>query len=442
MDYAIKKDNMYESITFYCEVIQTEGKAAISLCGRVLGADSFVVLKTISGANSITDTSVYSDYIELKLTSKKPFDYTLAGINARYRDKRKIEDFLYEISYGKTDYDYAYAHFDPVISGGCSSVRNGSFFGRNFDWLYNNQVQFVVHTPKSLHTHEVLGVSGIIPGVEKSNVDDTNIMIDGVDMFKLVPFYLLDGINECGVFCTHNVVPLDDEDEPTMEIVAPDELYRVPIPMLPRFILDRFGTADEALEFIREHVTLYFTDTMISAGYQSHFMLGDALNTYIIEFFNNEMKTIKSNYITNFNIIGVNFDENNFILYPPSHSGINKYGSGLERWNIISSKYVASNTKEGMDNLMDSINYSLCYSEPFWYSEIVKMDDDEGNKITVDTPSELCTDAKETVIEKYNNRSRNNPEVWITCHSSIYDLTNKLLYIRNQENEKQFIFKL
>lgn len=441
MEYAIKNTNgQYESIEFNSFIIQTEGKGIITLQSK-LDNNKFADCFKITAINHVTKLDI--PIASLKLVSAKPFDYTIPFINPRYYNKNKIEDFLYEITYGNIDYEYAYEYFKPGFSG-CSSIRNCNWFGRNFDWKYDNQVQFIVHTPQSLHHHGVLGVSGIIPGIDKSNVDQNSIIIDGVDMFKLVPFYLLDGINDCGLFCSHNLVPLDNETLPTIEITAlKEEKYRVCIPMLVRFILDKFSQAQEAIDFIKNYVTLYFSDEMIDSGYQSHFMIGDKNHTYIIEFINGEIKIINAQYITNFQIYNVQFDKTNKIIYPtPTQSGINKFGFGLERWDIITDNYRKANTKQGMEYLLNLIKYSNCYTEDFWISELVKCDDDYRNIITVDSIKDDCSEAILESIENYQTRDRDNPKCNITCHSSIYDIKDKVLYIKNQENDTEYSFKL
>lgn len=442
MERAIKnKSGQYESIEFSSLVIQTKGKSTITLKAK-LGDNEFSDYTMLPSSNKVTKLDLPIGVI-FKLVSKHPFSYDVPFI-PKYHNKQKIEDFLYEITYGNLDYEYAKQNMICPF-GGCSSVRNGCFFGRNFDWLYNNDVQFIVHTPPSLDYYGTIGIAGIVPGITKSTADQVDITFDDKDMFKLLPFYLLDGINERGVFCTHNIVPLDNEESPTLEIPAKkEEKERIQIGMLVRYVLDKFASATEAINYITNYVTLYFPGGIIGAGYQSHFMIGDSSRTYIVEFINGEICIKQFNYITNFTISGVTFNKDNTIIYPlPSESGINKYGFGLERWDIIANNYKTSNTKEGMENLLELIKYSHGYEEPFRYSELVQhSDDDEGNPITVDTPPELCTGSKEATIEMYENRDRDHPNSWITCHSSLYDLKCKKLYVKNQEEDYEFEFNI
>lgn len=76
-------------------------------------------------------------------------------------------------------------------------------------------------------------------------------------MYKLVPFQLVDGINDAGLVINMNVVPrqdLDNEHYPDVELdrntnkyIYPiggqqDEKVRISIMMLPRFVLDTFSS--------------------------------------------------------------------------------------------------------------------------------------------------------------------------------------------------------
>lgn len=442
MDYAVKNNGQYESIVFNSWIIQTHGRNQITLQAKI-DDNQFADYKVIPAANTVTklDIPIPAD---LRLVSKYNFDYTIPFVPIKYFEKHIIEDYLYDITYGKIDYDYAYENFNPSNSGGCSSIRNGCLVGRNFDWLYDQEVQFVVHTPTSFNSYAVLGVASIIPGVNKNNAGNSEIIIDGLDMHKMIPFYLVDGINERGVFCNMNIVPLDNKTDPTQYFIAnKEELHVVCAQMLPRFILDRFATAKQAVDYIVDYVTVYFTDSMLSSGYQCHLMIGDCSSNYIVEFINGEVKVICSNYMTNFNIDGVQFDKYHKIIYPPTQYGMDQYGAGLERWDIIADNYGNSNNYDGMRSLLEKLCFSNAYNdEAFWYSELVKGTDDDGGVITADTPPEKCQTLKALALQQFDEKDRDDPKVWITCHASIYDINRKVLYIRNQENKTDYTFNI
>lgn len=445
MEYAIMKDGRYESIEFNSDAVQTYGMGAISLLARVDGEDFAFHCNIRTTSNAVTKLS-FPNSVTLKLVSDKPFEYAVPGVEPTYSDKSEVEPYLYTIDYGNIDYEYASNYFEsdaPVSFGGCSAVRKGNLFGRNFDWVYNNQVQFVVSTPRSRRRHAVIGVAGIVPGIEQSNVGEDEILVDGFRMFKLVPFHLLDGINDAGLFCTHNIVPLDYKDDPTKEVRAlKEERHRVCVPMLPRFILDHFSSVDDAFRYIRDYTTVYFSNTMLSSGYQSHFMVGDGKRTVIMEFIEGRLCAVKSDYITNFNITGVRFNDDGTVKYPPTYSGIDKFGFGLERWNMIAKGVGGVKGHDGLRGLLDAIKFSNMYGEPFWYSELVRGIDDDGNEITVDTDPSICVNAREKMRRDYAERSRDTGKVWITTHSSVYDIKAKTLSVANQEGLAEYVFVL
>lgn len=442
MEYAIKRNGYYESVEFQSDVVQTQGRGSI-LVEIKLSGNEFARYRTIFYPNVVTRLDMPDDVI-FRLRSHLPFNYTVPGYNPHYYDKKKVGDYLYEITYGKTDYDYAYENFIPAEVAGCSSIRNGAMFGRNFDWKYDKHVEFVVHTPSSLERYGTLGIASIIPSITTDNAGNATITYEGKDMHKLLPFYINDGINERGLFCTHNVVPLDDEDDPTVEIAARiEERARVCIQMLPRFILDRFASASDAIRYVRDYVTLFFPDEMITDWkYQSHFLIGDARQNYVVEFKEGRMKVIPAPYITNFPISEVAFAEDGTVQYPPTEYGMHPLGMGLERWNIIADGYANAGTKAGMEALLDSLKYSNTYGEPFWCSEIVGMDDDYEEVITVDTNPEDCTESISLMREYYEERSRTTANCWITCHSAIYDMAHRRLYVKSQEGDVEYQFSL
>lgn len=65
----------------------------------------------------------------------------------------KKDDFLYQVSYADIDYDYAKEYFknnNPIPGNiGCTSIRKGNFFARNYDWYYNNQPTVVIQMSAS-----------------------------------------------------------------------------------------------------------------------------------------------------------------------------------------------------------------------------------------------------------------------------------------------------
>ena len=60
----------------------------------------------------------------------------------------KVQDYLYEINYND-EFDWEYgqgfltSRYANANAGKCSSVRNGNFVGRNYDWYYDEASDFI-----------------------------------------------------------------------------------------------------------------------------------------------------------------------------------------------------------------------------------------------------------------------------------------------------------
>lgn len=144
----------------------------------------------------------------------------------------QVEPYLYDIWYDTLDYKYAYDYYSSADAGygtgACSAVRNGNFFGRNYDWTYDNNAEFIVHTDAEDGRHAVLGTAASIPGLTDEFVRSGTSSI----LYKLVPFQLVDGINDAGLVINMNVVPrqdLDKEHYPDVELDRNTNKYIYPI---------------------------------------------------------------------------------------------------------------------------------------------------------------------------------------------------------------------
>ena len=78
----------------------------------------------------------------------------------------KVKDYLFEAHYDKLNYTKANIYFKnkqaEVPIAGCSSVRQGNFYGRNLDWFYSEQADIIVHTPRVGGHYANIGVASSI----------------------------------------------------------------------------------------------------------------------------------------------------------------------------------------------------------------------------------------------------------------------------------------
>lgn len=362
-----------------------------------------------------------------------------------YTNLKYLNPFLYEITYDDIDYEFGkqYMKEELLDSGKCTAVRKGNFYGRNFDWYYDNEVSFVVHMNHTRNRYASIGVacsSRLTRDIVENHKDN--------DYYKVLPFLTVDGINEWGLVCNDNVIPIGDLGYVTG--TNPSAKETMPDIMLVRFILDHFKTATEAVNYVKNNVNVYSTHYgNVNQGV--HIMVADKDNTYIIEFINNEcvVKEVSDKpYMTNFYL---NVDGG--IWTSDGHADYDKltdYASGAERYNLIVDKYSSLSTLNDMKSLMkNDLKYTNAYTSvgtsDIWPSEFVHdytpliygnltIHDakDLLDGITTEKTEKLSM-LLNRVKELYENRNRFDNATWLTAHTSIFDIENKKLYITVQE---------
>lgn len=357
-----------------------------------------------------------------------------------YSRLENVRPYLYEAWYDKLDYDAAYAWFStkqpPVAAGACSSFRIGNTFARNFDWLYDRGAEFVVHTRCKDGRFATTGVASALPGMFDEVARDRM----RTALFSYLPFTIVDGFNEAGVYISTNIVP-NERGNNNYRTPTGESLTTICTAMLPRFILDSFDSALSAVYWLDEHATMFPSKTLLAKGYHQHFLLADAEYTLALEFIDGEFivvdapgDTVKG--ITNFHVVDVTFNADGTVYTPadvPTHTpttenGLTPHGMGLERWNIM-----AGFTGTDARDLLDALRYTKAYPTatasaiPAWLTEFV-----DGNR-TVDSPASDFAHALQVAGELYANRKRDG-QTWHTVHSSVYDMENQLLHLQVQED--------
>lgn len=344
----------------------------------------------------------------------------------------KVDDYMYNIVYNEIDRAYAKEfirnnYFN--IAGACSSVRKGNFFGRNYDWKYDNTAYYIVNV-----THEAAKYSSIgIAGGFSRMTNDFAESGETSDLYRVLPYATLDGINEKGVVANINVVPAGDKGRTTGTTPTGEHRETLCQMSLVRYVLDNFATAQDAVDDIVAHVSVY-APNVAGAG-ELHLMIADANNTFVIEFINNQtvVRDMESyydgrTYMTNFYLDGTTVNSDNHINF----SSVTDYGSGLERYNIISDGFNNINSVATMTELMTSLNFTNAYqsnTSPAWNTEFVS----EEMGLTVHSASSDFEPIVNAAIAGFADATRNG-KYWITCHTSVYDIQAKKMYLIFQEN--------
>ena len=354
--------------------------------------------------------------------------FTFASCSTVHTDPVKVDDYLYEISYSDFDFDDLSSIADRIFlkkgnkpSASCSAVRKDTLFGRNFDWAYDEMPEFIIRTEATPERYASIGIASPIGVFKEKQVD----RLLGKLLLKALPIFTVDGINEKGVACCVNVVPPGDCGYTLNTNPAGKHLCA---PLIVRLVLDKAGSAKEAIELVRDRNI--YTTLMDKLQTEYHFMISDSTDNYVVEFVDNRMVVLEGEEIMT-----------NFYLARPD----TPHGMGHERYEKIRAGYDSVCGIEDMSNLMRSVWYTGAYDEsqdPLWLSDLCSPI--EHKDLTVQEISEnpeKFIEVFKKKVEKFKNRSRDAETLEETvCHSvhtSIYDIKNKVLVISAQESGRE-----
>ena len=383
----------------------------------------------------------------------------------------KDGEMHYLIDYGWIDYRNAYDYFlknyyknnqnDAVsfVGGGCSVVSDGQFIGRNYDWYYDHHAVFTIHTDASNGKHEVFGNVATVPGLTEEFVQSRKYS----ESYKLLPFFLLDGFNDAGLFCEMNILiggqTVNGHVADTSEGTTPTEELRdkVCTLMLIRYILDNFSSVQDVIENLPKYTSVYSASNPKVSG-EFHLMLKDSVDVYVLEFIPNaetglmEMVFINSAddpIMTNFYKYNSRRDVDGHIDY----TSLTRYAEGIERYNIAADALADEviNSIGDMNHIMyDLMKYTQAYTiddiNDAWLSEFVGVtkigetiydittDDVVNDKSKVEPLYRYCQSL-------YENRTRDVSNTWQTVHCAVYDLENGVMCLTVQENGTPKMYK-
>ena len=363
---------------------------------------------------TIGDTKILNTYFEGENV------YSAKLTNAS--EITKVADMLYEVTYDNYSLAIPDGSVTPMMSGdmGCSSVRNGNFVGRNFDYFMNQSPSFVIRTTTKDDRYSSIGV-GRLANINSKTVDN------GLPQEKLdlLPWFLLDGINEKGLVVNSNVVFKSDWGTIPHTGTKPGapELNDL---FITRLLLDNCATVDEAIDFLQK----YNITPMNSSHMDLHYMISDPKKTVVVEFINNKIVVKEQNIMTNY-FININ--------------NIPEHPDGLERMKILKENYGEGNTMEGMYHLMQRAKYTNSYiASNKWYSEC-GLTYSQIQNASKELDDELMNTQKEFEQEQEYIKEhglRESTQWWDTTHNTTYDIQNKKIWVtvheRYDENPHEF----
>lgn len=333
-----------------------------------------------------------------------------------YYDLNKIAPYTHEITFSDFRNDDNLETINDAPAFGCSSVRNGDFYGRNFDYIYNDTPEFVVKMKGSDKRYGSISVCqhwGLREDELESGKYDKQL--------ELIPNLTLDGINEKGVTANINVVPYDDVVEVTGTNPDGEKLHML---HMVRFVLDNADSADKAVELLKTR-NIYGN---LHKSHYLHMMVADKDKTYIIEFLDN--KVVAQEKSGNQQVM------TNFYCNLPE---ITNHAMGIERYKILQDGYDTVNSVDAMADLMKrasfihlpELNLNTAWGSDTGYSQSeIKENTNEEKQFWYD----MYLKKYNPFIASESNRKHPDSGVWITVHNTNYDMKNKTLKLYFQQD--------
>ena len=377
-------------------------------------------------------------------TTTSVMDWTRVGGDIRnaYQDINKINDYLYGVYYDEEDYDYAEDYFynnrSPFAPAGCTVGANGKYIIRNFDWTYSESVEFVVRTEGVPGHYATLGIAGHVNGLTKDFVASG----DYSEKYKLVPFAIVDGINEKGLWVNTNIVNVTAGEEMTKT----DGDYDIPSPMIPRYLLENFKTAEAAKDWFMDHAAVYNVKYMSDEDLEPHWFVKDETNCYVLEIVNNVKYATElidhqamSNFLvatTTFNTDGKVYTPNDVAAghTPTTENSLRSNDIGLERYNFMIDNLPSATNLVDARLIANQLFYSNAYdgtraAEDQYYSDFAGI-----NSLTVDSPAaDYEADVTVQLMRAaWPSRTRDG-NFWQTCHSVVANIENLEYNVVSQE---------
>lgn len=360
-----------------------------------------------------------------------------------------------EEMFGTSNPDYANL---LTCNFGCSDLRNGNLFGRNLDLFYSRLAEFVVKVEANKEKGRFASIgTAIHPYFTEEDVLRLEKSGTYSKELETLPYITCDGINENGVACAMNTCSLIDAGKFDHTNEGKEEIFLL---YLVRFVLDYATSAYHAVTLLESYDITYPYELAMEVGLEDsgHLMIADAQETYIVEFFDNQVVAKKAdainqaegNVMTNFyNNMSDGREKETYTKEEEScYKGYDKYAEGVERYEKLMDQYDITNDFAGMFLAMKSVRASDTYLSPTvpnWPSDDVDQtiirderkfsDWTKGEGEYKDDPHSYPNIYKIN-MEILSSEDRDNSlfnDVWITTHTAIYDIKDRKMSICAQE---------
>lgn len=364
--------------------------------------------------------------------------------DVQYDTYKKIAPNLYEVTVDSYDYDHVFKtkRANREYFMGCSAIRQGNYFGRNFDFFAGDVPEIVVKTTAKEGRYASVGMVGGLMWISTSLID-TGL---DEDSKKLIPNMMLDGINEKGLVVEINCVNAVDVGGMTKH-TNPGKKPVAQIAVV-RYLLDKAASADEAIAIMKEidivndPAVMGDIHGLTEVAFELHFLIADKDKTYLVEFNNTKPEgqkivVMEESVMTNFYRHLADPQKNIF----PDHS------IGVERYRKLVDNRHSVSSMEDMKALMRSVRYSnssrqdgeyapgkkfnnpyTCYSDHpvFGEKEIIYAN---HKKHIRELLREMKNEEAKTAAVLKDPKLSNPEGMWVTSHSAVFDIPNKTMSV-------------
>lgn len=321
-----------------------------------------------------------------------------AGVGAARPLPKYLHALDFADSYPDEAAEYYRSRGNGKTDGGCSAVRDGGFLYRNFDYPFDERAEFVVRMSSGKDRFASVGVAQVGTNLTEQIVTSGKWS----KWYKALPGATVDGINENGVCVEVNVV-----DGPVTNGWHTDgDLH--PLAAV-RWVLDNATNAQSAAEYLAANIRFPTGWTQ-----NFHYMVADTDKAYVVE--NGTAYDCNSIFTVSEFPTMTNFSVHDF-----------GEGAGKERFTLLVQYGGASITNAW---------YTRAYrpdTTPPWVSEF----GGDWNALALAT-NYWARSTKEA----HRGESFNGTNWWQTVHTSVYDLSNRVLRVAVQETDDWYVFQV
>ena len=375
---------------------------------------------------------------------------------------KKLANQMYEVTYDdyQTDFDMKKlvdkGYSNVTFLGGCSAAKKGQFLGRNLDFIAGDAAEIVVKTTNKNGRYATIGMFG---GMLWLNSEMMDAGLKDVDVIEFIPHFIVDGMNEKGVAVEFNVVNVRDTGGSFTTHTNPGK-KEVSQYFVPRYLLDRAASADEAIEILK-NIDVVSPNPDIggikASKYELHYLICDKDKSYVVEFDNSKPEGEKMIVME-----GENISTNYYLHLSDYEKGIYPdYSEGIERYRKLKDNLSSVNSVETMKKLMQSVKYTNVnrldgeyapgknFDNPYTgFSDHFSAEDNPINYSNYRKHfPELMESMKRTeaLLKKIlkDPKLENPNHFWVTSHNTVYDLKNKTMTVAIYERfDKYYDYSL